>query len=159
MTNKIVTNFCISTEQDRKTISFISKATAREKYSGKVPEADLEAWIGKNFNDDALRLELNNISNQSLAVYVDGEIAGHARVTTKGERPAIFNGKSAARIADFAVLRRFDETTAKKNLFEKCPRLCGTQQTVWISEYEGNPDLDFFSGYGFVKNPAITGAK
>lgn len=157
MTNRIVTNFCISTEQDRKTLSFISKATAREKYSGKVPEADLEAWIGKNFNDNTLRVELNNISNQYLVVYVDDEIAGYARITNKGERPAIFNGRSVIRIADFAVLQKFDETEAKKSLFEKCLRLCSTQEVVWISEYEDNRYLDLFSDYRFVKNPEITG--
>jgi hypothetical protein len=157
MTNRITTNFCINTEQDRKTISFISRATAREKYSGKVPEADLEAWIEKNFNDHALRIELNNFSNQFLVVYVDDELAGYARVTTKGERPEIFSDRSVIRIADFAVLQKFNGTEAKKSLFEKCLRLCSTQQTVWISEYEGNPDMDLFSDYGFVKNAAIRG--
>ena len=157
MANSIITNFCIGIEQDRKTISFISKAAAREKYKGKVPEAELEAWMEKTFNDHALRAELNNISNQHLVVYVNDEIAGYARITTKGERPAIFDGKRIVRIADFAVLQKFDETEAKQRLFEKCLHLCNTQQTVWISEFEGHPNLDFFSGYGFVKDPAITG--
>jgi len=158
MANSIRTNFCIGTEQDRKTMSFISKATAREKYKGKVPEAELEAWIEKSFNDPTLRAELNNISNQYLVVHVNDQIAGYARITTKGERPAFFDGSSVVRIADFAVLQKFDETEAKQRLFQKCLQLCNTQQTVWISEFESHPDLDFFTGYGFVKNPAITGA-
>ncbi len=157
MANWIVTNFCIGTEQDRRTLGFITKATAREKYNDKVPGPDLEAYIDKHFNDNTLRLELNNISNQTLAVFVDGEIAGYAQVTTKGERPEIFDGKSVVRIANFSVLQKFDETEARKNLFEKCLCLCGTQKTVWISEYEDNPNMDFFSDYGFQKTVSSSG--
>jgi hypothetical protein len=157
MANRIVTNFCIGTEKDKKTISFITKAIAWEKYSDKVQKADLEAYIEKNFNNHALLAGLNSISNQTLVVYVDDEVAGYARVTTKGERPEIFDGKSIVQIADFGILKKFDETEARKSLFEKCLCLCGTQKTAWISEHEDNSDLDFFSDCGFQKNMSITG--
>lgn len=157
MSNRIVTNFCIGTEQDVKIISFITKATIREKYNGKVPEADLDAYIGQHFTDSVLLKELNNMANQTLVVYVDDEIAGYARVTTKGERPEIFDGKRIVRIADFAILKKFGETKAGNNLFEKCLSLCGTQKTIWMSEEEDNRNLDFFSNYGFLKSTAIAG--
>ncbi|SFO54554.1 spermine/spermidine N-acetyltransferase [Chitinophaga sp. YR627] len=157
MANRIVINFCIGTEQDRRTLSFIGRATAREKFSGKVPETEITAYIERNFSDHTLRGELNNISNQILVVFVDGEVAGYARVTTKGERPEIFQGKSVARIADFSVLERYHETATRKQLFEKCLCICKTKQVIWISEHEGTADMDLFTANGFIRSTAISG--
>lgn len=157
MANRIVINFCIGTEQDRRTLSFIGRATAKEMFSGKVPEPAIAAYIEHNFSDHTLRGELNNISNQILVAFVDGEVAGYARITTKGERPEILQGKSAARIADFSILERYHETAAGKLLFEKCLCICKTRQIIWISEHEGTADLNLFTDYGFVKNKDISG--
>ncbi|ACU63536.1 GNAT family protein [Chitinophaga pinensis] len=157
MTNRIVINFCIGTEQDRRTLSFIGKATIKEKFNGRVSEPAITAYIEHHYSDHTLRGELNNISNQVLVAFVDGEVAGYARITTKGERPEILQGKSVARIADFSVLERFHETAVRKLLFEKCLCICKTRQTVWISEHEGAADLTLFTDYGFIKNTTISG--
>jgi predicted GNAT family N-acyltransferase len=157
MESTIVTSFCIGTDECKKTLSFISAATAREKYTGKVPPAQLKDYIQKKFSGGALHVDMNSLSNQFLVVYADGEVAGYARVTSKGSRPEIFNGKSIMRIADFAVLKKFDDVQVKKSLFEKCLSVCGLQQIIWIGEYDQNPDLEFFASYGFVKNTAVTG--
>jgi predicted GNAT family N-acyltransferase len=157
MESTIVTSFCIGTDECKKTLSFISAATAREKYTGKVPPAQLKDYIQKKFSTGALHVDMNSLSNQFLVVYADGEVAGYARVTSKGSRPEIFNGKSIMRIADFAVLKKFEDVQVKKSLFEKCLSVCNLQQIVWISEYDQNPDLEFFASYGFVKNSAVTG--
>jgi len=157
MVNTIVTKFAIGTEQGINTLLFIGAATAREKCKGKVPEDKLEEYIERHFNSDVLRVELNSMSNQYVIVYCDGEPAGYARITSKGKRPEIFEGKTVARIADFFVLDRFANLEVKKSLFEKCLSLCSMQQIIWISEYRGHPDLHFFASYGFSKNAEIAG--
>jgi len=158
MANRIVTNSCIGTDQDLKSLVRISIATAREKYADKVSEEKLEAYIQQRLNYHALRGEVNNMANQFLLVWVDGEIGGYARVTTKGERPEFLHGKSAVRIADFNVLERFNEIEVKRQLFERCLCLCSTQQTVWMAEYNENADMDFFESYGFIRNAEIAGS-
>jgi predicted GNAT family N-acyltransferase len=157
MENSIVTNFCIGSDECKQTLSFITAATAREKYAGKVLPVRLKEYIQKKFSTGALDVDMNSLSNQFLVVYADGEVAGYARLTSKGSRPEVLNGKSIIRIADFAVLKKFDDVRVKKNLFEKCLSACGLQQIVWMSEYEQNPDVDFFTSYGFVKNTSVTG--
>jgi hypothetical protein len=157
MEKTIETSFCIGTDQCKQTLSFISAATAREKYAGKVTPAQIKDYIQKKFSTGALHVDMNSLSNQFLVVYVDGEVAGYARLTSKGSRPEMLNGKSIIRIADFAVLKKFDDIQVKKNLFEKCLSACGVRQIVWMSEYDQNPDLDLFTSYGFVKNTAVTG--
>jgi hypothetical protein len=157
MANRIVTNSCIGTEQDLKLLMHIGAAAARERYAEKVPVDQLETYIQDNFNYHALRIEANSMANQFLVVWANGEVAGYARVTTKGQRPEMLHGKSVIRIADFRVLERFSEIAVKRSLFEKCLCLCNAQQITWISEFSENADMVFFESYGFVSNKDMMG--
>jgi hypothetical protein len=158
MENTIVTRFCIGTEQGQTTLLHIGVEAAKEKFTGKVPASKLETYIGQHFNYGVLDAEMNSMSNQFLVVYADGMPAGYARITSKGERPEIFKGKSVIRIADFAVLKKYNDIEVKKNLFEKCLSVCGLHQIVWISECDRHPDLELFASYGFQRNTAVAGA-
>jgi hypothetical protein len=148
--------FIIGSEQDINTLLFISKAIAREKYADIVAKDRLEAYIHENFNENVLYGEINDMSNQFLVVYADGEPAGYARITSKGRRPEIFYGKPMANITAFGILKKITDGDTKKHLFEKCLSACCRQQTIWISDYSGNADTEFFESYGFSKNEAIT---
>jgi hypothetical protein len=155
MATKIVTKFTIGTEEGISTLLFLTVATAREKFQGKVSDEKLEDYIRENFNKEVLTMQLNSLSNQYLVVYVDDEPAGYARVTSKGIRPDFFGGKTLIRIADFSVLAKYDNLQVIKLLFEKCISITNMQQIVWISECESNPHLNFFESYGFKKNTDI----
>jgi hypothetical protein len=157
MQTRIITKFTIGADRDLKTLLYIGEATAREKYTGRASEQEIEAHIQSNFNHKRLKAETSSMSNQYLVVYEDGEPAGYARVTSKGERPGQFEGKSAVRIADFSVLKKFRDDRLKAALLEKCLSVCGLQKITWISEYEGHPDLAFFETRGFRKSTTITG--
>ncbi len=155
MTNKIVTKFTIGTEQGIEALLFITDTIAREKFTGKVPDQELEDYIKLNFNKHTLTIELNSMSNQYLIVYADERPVGYARVTTKGTRPQFFDGKTLIRIADFGVLAHYSDPLIHKSLFEKCLSISTMQQVIWISEYENNPYLEFFESYGFKRNADI----
>lgn len=155
MAHAIISKFMIGTDEGLNTVRSISAAIAREKYSGKVPEDQLTAYIEHNFNDDVLHVEMNSMSNQYLVVYADGEPAGYARITSKGKRPEIFGKKTVMRIADFGILNKFDDVQIKKSLFEKCLAVCKMQQIVWMSEYTEDADVVFFESYGFKKSTDI----
>jgi hypothetical protein len=155
METQIVTKFTIGTEQGVNALLFLTAAIAREKFTGKVPDQELEDYIHVNFNRDALMIELNSMSNQYLIVYADDEPAGYAKITSKGSRPEFFEGKTLVRIADFGVLAKYHDPLISKSLFEKCLSISTMQQVIWISEFENNPYLEFFEGYGFKRNSAI----
>ncbi len=155
MATKIITKFTVGTEQGINVLLYLTAAIAREKFTGKVPDRELEDYINVNFNEDALITELNSMSNQYLVVYAEDDPAGYARVTTKGVRPELFGGKTLIRIADFGVLSKYNDSLINKSLFEKCLSITTMQQVIWISEYENNPYLEFFETYGFKRNGDI----
>lgn len=155
METNIVTRFTIGNEGGVNALLFLTAAIAREKFSGKVPDTILEEYIKANFNKEALLTELNSLSNQFLVVYADEEPSGYARVTSKGDRPKLFEGKTLARIADFGVLDNYKDLSINKSLFEKCLLISNKQQVVWINEFEASPYLEFFESYGFKKNEDV----
>ncbi|WP_114940660.1 N-acetyltransferase [Mucilaginibacter endophyticus] len=159
MPDKIVTKFTIGNRDGFDALLFISTAIAKEKFAGKIDDQGLQVYINRNFNESELLKELNSLSNQYLIVYVNDEPAGYAKVTSKGTRPTIFEGKTLARIADFGVLEKHNDPLIRKALFEKCLAISTAQQAVWISEYENSPHLDFFESYGFKRNTDIIAPK
>lgn len=156
MEPKIAIKFTIGTEQGINDLAFITAATVREKFTGKIPDQELEDYIGANFNKNALREELNNLSNQYLIVYVNNEPAGYTKVTSKGIKPKVFERKTVIRIADFGVLALFSDPLVARSLFEKSLSISTMQEVIWISEPENSCYLELFESYGFSRNSNIT---
>lgn len=126
----IITKFIVGSPWDMPALLFISRATARV---------------------EIMQDEVSDLSNQFIVVYSDDEPVGYARVTSKGVRPVSFQGKTAIRIADFGILKEFDDDAARTALLEKCLSICGIYQIIWIGESTESPYLNFFESYGFKR--------
>lgn len=156
MGTKITTKFIVGSEQGINALLYLGANITREKFAGKVTKQELDAYIDTNFNQGSIIIELNSFSNEYVIVYADGEPAGYGRVTTKGVRPELFKDKTLARIADFGVLARYDNSLIQKSLFEKCLSTTRMPQVIWISTCENDPYLAFFESYGFQQDIRIT---
>lgn len=129
----------------------LTKALAQEKFSPFIPTHALNNYIALHFSKAALIPEINSMSNQWLVVYADDDPAGYARITSKGHRPAVLEGRRAMRIADFGVLKNYTDPAIKASLFEKCISVCKSYEAAWINEYAGNPLIPFFESNGFTR--------
>ncbi|ACU64097.1 GNAT family N-acetyltransferase [Chitinophaga pinensis] len=145
----IITKFTLSTKPGIDVLLMLTKALAIEKYSSILEEKLLTRYIAQNFNKEALIAETNNMSNQWLVVYVDDQPAGYARITSKGKRPGILDGKRAIHIADFGVLQKYTEAAVKDSLIEKCLIVCRSFEGIWINEHSSSPLIGFFESNGF----------
>lgn len=147
----IITKFTVVTRQGMDALLMLTKELAIEKFSALLEQKVIDSYISKNFNEDALTADINNISNQWLVVYADGQPAGYARITSKGERPQSLEGKRAVRIADFGVLNKYTAPAIKEALLEKCLTVCKPYESVWITEYADNPLIKLFENKGFTR--------
>src|ERR1700761_7014443 len=120
MNNGIITKFTIATEQGINTLLYLTQNIAREKYTGRISEKELDAYIADSYNTNALLNEVNSMSNQWLVVYAGEQAAGFARITSKGERPTALAQQRAVRIADFGALKKFTDPAIIQSLFAKC---------------------------------------
>ena len=136
MESTITTKFIIGDNEGVALLSTLAAATTRETYGNSISETKLENYILKRFSHAALAKEMNSLTNQFLIVYSSEEPAGYAWITSGGERPAIFAGKTVARIPEFGILKKFDNDAVRKSLMDKVLRVCGMQQIVWISGHD-----------------------
>jgi hypothetical protein len=147
----ISTKFTIASEQGIALLKDLTRKLAREKFAKIVAPETLENYIHAHFNRPALLAESNNISTQWLVVYVNGDPAGYARITSSGKRPKEMYHKTMMRIADFAVLNRYHSIAALESLYQKCLNAGKGYQAIWINEYKESPYVRFFESMGFAK--------
>jgi len=147
----IVTKFTVATEQGMDALLMLTKELAIEKFSSLLEQKVMDHYVAENFNEYALTLEVNSMSNQWLVVYADDLPAGYAKLTSKGERPLALNGKRAIRIADFGVLKKYTDPAIRNSLLEKCLAVCKPYESIWMREYVKNPLIEFFESNGFTR--------
>lgn len=153
MEMKITTKFTIATEQGVETLLMLTRQLAIEKYSPIVDAPLLDRYIAENCSKKALIDELNSMSNQWLVVYADNIPAGYARITTRGHKPQLLNGKPSVRIADFGILHAFPATAIRDSLLEKCLTVGRTHPDVqiWVNEHVESPLIELFENNGFTR--------
>ncbi|PSK93513.1 N-acetyltransferase [Taibaiella chishuiensis] len=149
----IITKFTVATEQGIDTLLSLTHALAREQYAALLDPADLDHYISRRFNIKTLTAEINSLANQWLVVYADNNAAGYARITGKGARPGILEGKRAIRIADFGILRQYTDPAVAAALFDKCLSVCQPYDHTWLQEYTGSPLNSLLERHGFVRQP------
>lgn len=147
---EITTKFIIATEQGRGIVAALAKEIAAEKFVSLVEPQQLKDYIEKKFNDKNLIAEMNSMSNQWLVVYVGDTPAGYAYITSNGRKPKNQEEARIMRIADFGILKKYNDTAIKLSLLEKCLAISKSYDGLWIHEYKENPLITFFESEGFV---------
>ncbi len=147
----IITKFTVATEYGVNVLSMLTRELAMEKFSLLVEQKIIDSYISQNFNEQTLISELNSMSNQWLITYVDDSPAGYAKITSKGERPSALVQKRAIRIADFGILKRYQDPVIINSLLEKCLHVCKPYEGIWINEYVQNPAIELFENNGFIR--------
>ena len=148
---KIITKFTIATPAGVDALMYLTETIAREKFTDLVAAEVLEKYITDNFNSKSVINGLNDILGRLwLMVFCDGEPAGYAQITSNAIGPDTVT-HSAVRIAEFGILKRYDEPLVWQSLYEKCSSVVSSSGTVWLNEYIGNPAIVFFENNGFRK--------
>lgn len=150
---QIITKFTIATDQGVETLLMLTKELAIQKYASLVSGPLLDQYILENFNKQTLITEVNSMSNQWLVVYADGVPAGYVRITTRGKKPQVLEGKRAVRIADFGILKKYAAPAIRDSLLEKCLAVCKSHEgvRVWINEHLESSLPQLFESKGFTR--------
>lgn len=151
MNASIITRFTIATRQGMEALLFLTQSITREKFVSLLSGDQVESYLFAYCSEQALMVEVNSLSNQWLVVYVNDQPAGFARITSKGERPAMMRQKRVIRLADFGVLKQYDHAEVRQSLLDKCLAVCKAYEAVWINEYTENPYLSLFESAGFTR--------
>lgn len=147
----ILTKFTVATEPAIQVLARLTAALAMEKYSPLLDRPTIDEYIAGHFAPSVLIGEVNSMSNQWLIVYAGDEPAGYARISSKGKKPRLLEGKRAIRIADLGVLGKYPDPAVRGSLFEKCLVVCRSYEGIWIHEFVDDALIAFFESHGFVR--------
>ena len=146
----VVSKFTIGSDQGLNMLVQLTAAIARENFVAFLSPDALEKYIDKTFNRKAILTEINSMSNQYVTVYTDGEPAGYARISSRGNKPGMLADKRGLAIAEFGVLEKFIDEGARESLLAKCLAVVGNYDTTWINLISGSPQIAFFESNGFI---------
>lgn len=148
---KVVTRFTVASDAGVGALIYLTETISREKFSEILPEQTLEKYISEQFNEKKLVDDLNDmLSQQWLIVYVNDYPVGYAKITSKGKRAEMGN-KTAVRIAEFGILKKYDDPVVWSSLFTKCYAVTMFYDVIWINEYVDDPAVVYFEKMDFKK--------
>ncbi|OQP40753.1 hypothetical protein A4H97_14125 [Niastella yeongjuensis] len=157
MDNEIISKFTVATEDGVKALQTLAMAISREKFGSLTTEQVLKQYLSSRFSLKALAADMNDLSNQWVVVYANNEPAGYVRITSIGKRPQMAERKRMIRLADFGILKKYDDPKISLSLLDKCLSVCGSYDGIWIHEYTEHPLLPFFESHGFYRLSEVPG--
>lgn len=150
---EITTKFAIATDEGTEKMMELTRELAKEKFAALLDQKKMQQYLEVQFNEKRLIAEMNDLSNQWLVVYAGTFPAGYAKVTARGKRPQVLENSRAARIADFAVLKIYQEPEIIASLLGKCLAVCRHHDGIWVNECFPAPLIELFKNAGFEKQP------
>ncbi|OQP41105.1 hypothetical protein A4H97_13975 [Niastella yeongjuensis] len=151
MDNKIISKFMLATEEGIEILLSLATEITYEKFGSITTNKILEQYIAGSFNRRTMIIEMNSLSNQWVVVFYNNEPVGYMRITSNGRRPQLLAKKRIIRLAEFGILKKYDDPQIPLSLLEKCLSVCRGYDGLWITEYAEHPLLPFFESNGFLR--------
>jgi len=136
----ITTKFAIATEQGLEMLTQLIRD---------VSITSLETAPSEKYSRENLIAALNSLSNQFIVVYSDALPVGYACVTATGKRPESLKNEKAVQIADFGLLKPYQQTTIQDVLLKKCLSISTIYSYVWMEIPTESPLIAYLNNHGF----------
>jgi diamine N-acetyltransferase len=140
-----------ATAADYQTIVDIGKISVTEAHRGSCPDEDLDAFVARNYNGEAIRAELTDANNIYHIIYWDGEPAGFSKIILNAAHADI-QQKNVTKLDRIYLLstffnRKLGLELLKFNIdFSKSHQQSG----IWLYTWTGNERaIKFYQKNGF----------
>lgn len=147
--NKIVK----ATVSDAKILSKVSVESFLVPHGHSSPKHDIEAYISKNFNEDNLRIELSEPTNEYYLIYHNNQLAGFSKVIFNISNENI-EVQNITKMERLYLLKEFYGLNLGKVLFDFNAALSqkNNQAGIWLAVWTENPRaIAFYTKMG-MKN-------
>ena len=119
-----------ATIEDYKIIVDIGKVSVEEAHRDSSPAKDLNEFLEKNYNHEAIKSELSNEKNIYTIIKVDGRPAGFSKLIFNSEHANI-EQKNVAKLDRIYLLREFFDLKLGYELLKFNIDLCVLGQSIW----------------------------
>lgn len=136
---------------DYKIIVEIGKVSVEEAHRGSCSAKDLNEFLEKNYNNEAIKSELSNEGNIYYIINVDGEPAGFSKIIFNSEHPNI-QQKNVTKLDRIYLLSKFFNLKLGFELLQFNIDLSkrNNQSGIWLFTWTGNNRaVNFYKKNGF----------
>ena len=139
-------------EDDHKIIVDIGRVAVELAHRDSCSPADMDDYLTKHYNEDAIREELNNPANIYHIIFCDDQPAGFSKIVLNAEHPNIPN-KNVTKLDRIYLLSSFYDRKLGFHLlhhnvaFSKENDQCGMWLFTWT---ENQRAVNFYKRNGFT---------
>lgn len=142
-----------ATKEDAGLIADLSRKTFYETFAPLNTKEDMEIFMKERFSKKILMAEVGAPNNIFLIAYIDGKIAGYARLREDNNPPPL-QGLPTMEIARIYADTAFIGKGIGKALMQKAIDIATAKEKklVWLGVWEKNQRaIDFYIRWGFDK--------
>ena len=140
-----------ATEEDCSYIVEIGKVSVAEAHKNSCPTEALDIYIGKNYNEDAIKKELSNTDNLYHIIKYNEKAVGFSKIILNSENPDL-KAKNISKLDRIYLLKQFQGLKLGIELLHFNIALSekNKQSGVWLYTWIGNARaIDFYLKAGF----------
>lgn len=141
-----------ATQHDHPTIVHIGRLSVGEAHRGSCSDNELDEYLAKNYNKEAIQNELREESNIYHIISVDGEPAGFSKVILNAAHPAI-QPKNVTKLDRIYLLSNYFDRKLGFHLLRFNIELAerNKQSGIWLYTWVGNTRaVNFYQRNGFA---------
>ncbi len=141
-----------ATEKDYSSITKIGKISVAEAHRGSCSAEDLDEYIERNYNNEAVREELKDSKNIYHIINYNGNAAGFSKINLNAEHPNI-NQKNITKLDRIYLLKEFYNLKLGLELLYFNIEFCKShnQSGIWLFTWIGNKRaINFYIKTGFT---------
>lgn len=145
-----------ATAKDNRSIVAIGKVAVEEAHRDSTSAENLNAYLEKHYNDDAIREELADPNNIYHIISYNGNPVGFSKIILNATEPGIM-AKNVTKLDRIYLLKEFYGLKLGLELLNFNIRLArnNKQSGIWLYTWTGNKRaIDFYLKAGFT----ITGS-
>jgi ribosomal protein S18 acetylase RimI-like enzyme len=141
-----------ATSNHSKIIADIGNISVEEAHRGSCSANDLNQYLEKHYNTEAISAELSDVNNIYHIIYFDGEPAGFSKIILNAEHSNILH-KNITKLDRIYLLSKFFDRKLGLELLNYNIALSkrNNQYGIWLFTWVGNTRaVNFYQKNGFV---------
>lgn len=141
-----------ATEEDHGSIAAIGKIAVEEAHRESTSAENLNAYLDKNYNDNAIREEIGDLNNIYHIIRYNGKPVGFSKIILNSKEPGI-EAENVTKLDRIYLLKEFYGLKLGLELLNFNIRLArnNKQSGIWLYTWTGNTRaIDFYLKAGFT---------
>jgi ribosomal protein S18 acetylase RimI-like enzyme len=141
-----------ATEKDYKAIAKIGKVSVAEAHKNSCSVEDLNEFLERNYNDDAIKEELNDTKNSYHIIKYDENPVGFSKIILNATHPNIV-AENVTKLDRIYLLKEFYDLKLGLELLNFNIQLSrnNNQAGIWLYTWVGNTRaINFYLKAGFT---------